>query len=224
MVTDMESLGFSIVTELTELAAGPQPPESLDVRRPDNYRLDDATTPAARVEAPTREASPRTRPPAEEPAPEQATPTAPPKNLAPSFSFTPEGGSPVSNDTQAGRVTVLYFWGTWCIPCRAVSPKVSELAERFADQPVDVFAPAIRERDPEAPRSYIAEQGYKHRLVLGAGAAATAFKVRIYPTVVVIGPDNAIVYEAFPTKERTPETLASEVADAIEAALASARG
>lgn len=218
MVTDMESLGFSIVTEMTDLTIGAQPPEMLDVPRPDGYTVDDTTAPAVRVETPTRDASPRTR----EPAPEPAAPAAPPapaRNLAPSFSFTPEGGDEVSNDTQAGRVTVLYFWGTWCIPCRALSPRISELAERFGDRPVDVFAPAIRERDPEAPRSYMAEQDYRHRLVLGADRTASAFKVRIYPTVVVIGPDNELLYEAYPTKERTPEALAAEVADAIEAAL-----
>jgi thiol-disulfide isomerase/thioredoxin len=126
----------------------------------------------------------------------------------------------VNNGTQNGRVTVLYFWGTWCIPCRAVSPKVSEIAARFADGAVDVFAPAIRERDAEGPRSYIADNDYKHRLVLGADALATSFKVRVYPTVIVIGPTGEIVYQAHPGPDRTADQMADQIAAAIEGALA----
>lgn len=223
-VTDAGMIRFSLVTELTGLQTGPQSPDRLDVRRPEGYTIDDRT--AARP-APARDAV-RTATDTgaetggEEPAEPDPAPARPQNPLAPAFAFTPDAGSEVTNETQQGRVTVLYFWGTWCIPCRAVSPKISELAAEHADAPVDVFAPAIRERDPEAPRSYLRENEYKHRLVLGADGLARTFSVRVYPTIVVIDTEGRIAYTGHPSGDRPPETLAEEVSAAVERALGDA--
>lgn len=214
-ITDAGLVKYSLVTDLSGLRVGAQAAGDLDVRRPENYRVDDSTVARERVApAPTPETRPDTTP--AQPVVTEPTPALPVARMAPAFSFTPDGGTKVDNATQSGRVTVLYFWGTWCIPCRAVSPRVSELAKSFADRPVDVFAPAIRERDPEAPRAYLAEQGFAHRLVLGVDSLAQSFRVRVYPTIVVIGPDGTIAYEGHPGPNRTPEALGDEVRAAVE--------
>lgn len=221
-VTDAGMIRFSLVTELTGLQPGAQPAERLDVSRPEGYTVDDRT--AARTEQPrtvTRAVTDAERVTEEQRPAERTTAPARPQNPnAPAFAFTPDRGSEVTNATQQGRVTVLYFWGTWCIPCRAVSPKISELAAKHADAPVDVFAPAIRERDPDAPRAYLSENEYKHRLVLGVDNLARTFSVRVYPTIVVIDAEGRIAYTGHPSGDRPPEKLAQEVNQAVEKALA----
>lgn len=203
-ITDAGLVKYSLVTEISNVSIGEQTEADLSVRRPADYKVDDQTAPAA----------------AEQVAPAAETPAQPAgPRVAPDFSFTPDGGSAVTNATQRGRVTVLYFWGTWCIPCRAVSPKISELAQAFADRPVDVFAPAVRERSVDAPRSYLADNGYAHRLVPDAEELAKLFRVRVYPTVVVIAPDGTIAFEGHPGSDRTPEALGEEVRAAVERVL-----
>lgn len=217
MITDGGMLKFSLITEMSGLGQSPQAPALLDIRRPENYTVNDTTVAA---EKPAPRPQPQVDTIDREPAPAQPAPApVPTTTQSPIFTLADADGKTIDNNTQMGRVTVLYFWGTWCIPCRAVSPKISDLAARFEGQPVDVLGLAIRERDPAAVKSYVAEQAYKHRLVLNGASAATDFKIRIYPTVVVIGPGGEIVYEGSPSKDRDAEKLATEVADAVQKAL-----
>ncbi len=218
-LTDGGMIKFSLITEFSNLAAGPQAPALLDVRRPEGYTVDDRTQPVTRPNTTRLTPGDVTREEPARPETRQPTPAKPTNPAAPVFAFTDDAGATVDNNTQMGRVTVLYFWGTWCIPCRAVSPEISKIAQAYADKSVDTFGLAIRERDPDAPRAQMRDNDYQHRLVLGAGKAATAFKVRVYPTVVVIAPDGTIAYEGHPSQERTAEKLAEEVRAAIDAAL-----
>ncbi|MCA9129626.1 MAG: TlpA family protein disulfide reductase [Planctomycetales bacterium] len=41
----------------------------------------------------------------------------------------------VSNESLAGKVTLLHFWGTWCPPCIKEFPEFAELYEKYANNP-----------------------------------------------------------------------------------------
>ncbi len=218
-ITDAGMIKFQLIMEFSGLSAGEQAPAMLDVRRPDSYKVDDqsAERPRPSTARPARISPSGVTP--KDPATAPETRAAPARQAAPAFSFTDDGGAEIDNNSQMGRVSVLYFWGTWCVPCRAVSPEISKIAQRFGDQDVDVFGVAVRERDPDAPRSYLAENDYEHRLVLNADESARAFRVRIYPTVVVIDKQGRIAYSDSPGRDRNATELASEVAQAIQEAL-----
>lgn len=161
-----------------------------------------------------------------------AEPAAPAVPKAPDFSFKTAAGDTVTRDSLAGNVTVLYFWGTWCVPCRQFSPLVSGLAEKFQaeDAAVRVFAPAIRERSVDAPKAYFEEHGYKHTLALGAGdtpgadAVARAFRVAVYPTLVVISPTGEVVATEPAGNNRSPEEVVAAVEKAVRTALPAKEG
>ena len=128
-------------------------------------------------------------------------------------------GTTYDNASQRGRVTVLYYWGSWCVPCRTFSPLVSELASDFADQNVDVLGLAIRERNPDAPKQIMADKRYAHTLALGAEQTVRPFNVRVYPTIVVIGPDQTILASERPRKDTSAEETIGTVRDAINKGL-----
>ena len=112
-------------------------------------------------------------------------------------------------------MTVVYFWGSWCLPCREYSPLVSELAKKYADAPVDVFGVAIRERDLAKPRDIMTEHEYAHRLVLNNDGLATAFRVRAYPTIYVIGPDGAMLPVEQHKSGQTAEDVMKRVNESV---------
>lgn len=218
-ITDAGMIKFQLIMEFSGLTVGEQAPAMLDVRRPETYKVDDRTieqtkaTPARPVRAAPGSVKKEAATTATQ------TKAAPVRRPAPAFAFTDDGGAEIDNNSQMGRVSVMYFWGTWCVPCRAVSPEISKIAQRFSEQDVDVFGVAVRERDPEAARSYLAEKNYEHRLVLGADTTARSFQVRIYPTVVVIDQEGRVAYSGSPGRDRNAMELASEVAAAVQDAL-----
>ena len=198
----------------------------LDIARPDGYKFV-STMPKPKQEQPnlkhqippapteiapttTTSSTPRTQP---------VQPKAPRVRRAPTYSFSTNDGSTINNTSQNGRVTLLYFWGSWCVPCKSESPLVSQIASDFADKDVDVFGLAIREADPIKAASDFAEAGYAHSLSLDADALVTPFKARVFPTIVVINKVGVIVYQKSLSKEMDPDQLAEGARSAVEEAL-----
>jgi len=52
--------------------------------------------------------------------------------------FTAEDGSEISLADYVGQHVVLNFWATWCAPCRAEMPLLSDLATQFEGEDLSV--------------------------------------------------------------------------------------
>ncbi len=219
-ITDEGMLSFTIVLDLKNVKVNPEiDPASLAIETPEGYsRTQHAKQISAdEVNAPLKEEIDARRA-AEAPKPF-------PKDLpAHGFELVDGEGNAVSLESLKGNVAVLYFWGTWCVPCKTFSPLISDLAERYEGKPVRVFGLPVRERDEQAVRDVMSH--YKHTLLLnpkgkpvGCDATARAYKVRRYPTIYVIGFDSEVLAVKWPTKDKEPKEIVDEVADLIDAYL-----
>jgi len=214
-ITDGGMIKFRMITELTNLVGVKPSDEQIRVNRLDGFTLNSRLDTAK-----PEETQPATDTPVTTPSEKPVAPVGQRLPRAPGFEFTDVEGEKVNNNTQSGRVTVLYFHGSWCLPCRETSPLMSGLAESFATQDVDVFAVAVRERDPEAVLSDYENAGYSGRLVLNADSSASRFRVRLYPTVVVINKAGEIVFEDHLKKGFDAQQLADATKAAVQDAIA----
>ncbi len=105
-------------------------------------------------------------------------------------------GNLVSPGSLRGKVSVLYFWGTWSPACKKATPEVKALAEAYADQPVEVISMAFREGDADAVVAAARAQGQTWRQVPAADDAVKVIGVRSAPAIVVLGQRGELLYKS----------------------------
>ena len=65
--------------------------------------------------------------------------------LAPEFSGTTLTGSKLSFSDYRGKVVVLNFWGSWCVPCREEAPILAAVAAKYQPSGVSFLGVDVRD-------------------------------------------------------------------------------
>ncbi len=108
--------------------------------------------------------------------------------LAPEFTGTTLTGSKLSFSSYRGKVVVLNFWGSWCVPCRAEAPALAVMAKQYQSAAVTFLG--VDERDTTA----------------SAEAFTRNFGIT-YPSVNDPSQEIALDFTAVVPLEGTPTTL-----------------
>jgi peroxiredoxin len=69
---------------------------------------------------------------------------------APEFTASTLTGSRLSLSSYRGRVVVLNFWGSWCVPCREEAPALAVAAEQYRSAGVAFLGVDVRDTTASA--------------------------------------------------------------------------
>ena len=101
-------------------------------------------------------------------------------------------GSPVSLDAYKGKIVVLNFWSSWCIPCKEENPALANAWERYRGTDV-VLIGVVFQDSRDAARDYTARLGNTWSSALDDdGHVAFAYGVFGPPETYFIGADGVI--------------------------------
>lgn len=110
---------------------------------------------------------------------------------APVFTLNDLAGAAVTAP-QAGKVTVLNFWATWCPPCREEMPELQKFVR--ANGAVAFYAVNIQEPAAKV-QGFLDQHGYTMPVLLDSGGSvAQTYRVSAIPTTLVIGKDGIVKY------------------------------
>lgn len=208
----------SIGTRFTEISTDPEAigTVSWTMETPDGYELETITAPVAQRRAPANQSEAMTEQTGAKLTNDKPLKPTPLYQLSPKWQMQTADGTVVSNETLKGKVAVLYFWGTWCIPCRKASPLNKELFADFGEQKhFEMVGLAVRERDPQAAYDYASENGYAWTQLVGADKPATMLGVQRYPTWIVVGPAGELLYTSGQPEGGEFETIFEEIRAAV---------
>jgi uncharacterized protein (TIGR03067 family) len=109
---------------------------------------------------------------------------------APEWSTTDLEGKPHALKDYRGKVVILDFWYRTCFWCVRAMPQVKEVAAHFKGRPVVVLGMNTDPKEEDA-RFVVEKMGLNYANLKAAGLPEK-YKVRSFPTLVVIDPEGVV--------------------------------
>ena len=77
------------------------------------------------------------------------------------FALSGVDGAKISMADLKGKVLVLDFWATWCVPCREQHPLYEQVKQRFHDNPDVVFLSIDADADRQPVKQFLQEASWQ---------------------------------------------------------------
>ncbi|MFN7916739.1 MAG: TlpA disulfide reductase family protein [Vicinamibacterales bacterium] len=113
---------------------------------------------------------------------------------APDVTLRTLDGHDVHLASLKGKVVLVDFFASWCIPCRKSFPEIEALHHEFASKGLVVLAVNV---DEEHRNAEMFLEKYPHTMTIvldPKGAAAEAFKVNAMPSTMILDRSGHIRY------------------------------
>ena len=104
-------------------------------------------------------------------------------------SFKLEGKLP---DTLAGKIVVVDFWASWCLPCAKSFPVLDELQKKYQDQGLVILAVSVDEK-PAKMETFLKKNPVSFTVVRDAGhQLVAAAEPQTMPTSYIIDREGKV--------------------------------
>jgi thiol-disulfide isomerase/thioredoxin len=88
-------------------------------------------------------------------------------SLAASWTLRDLDGNEVSSERFKGKVVVLDFWATWCVPCVEEMPTYIALQEKYRDQGLEIVGVSMDRRPVADVKRFVEEKRLNYTVVMG---------------------------------------------------------
>lgn len=111
---------------------------------------------------------------------------------APAFALTTFDGKRVTLDELKGRVVLLDFWATFCVPCVDALPELQALHAKYQQRGLTVVGVTIDDRAPLVKKATTRAK-VAYPIVRGTAEVWNAYKVNALPSLILVGRDGKII-------------------------------
>ena len=119
------------------------------------------------------------------------------RRSSPVFSVTGLDGAVLTSEGLRGRVVLVNFWATWCLPCRVEMPALQRMAERHRDAGLVVLGFSRDQAGPETVRRFLRERGITYPVAIVGAELEQAFGgVFGFPTSFLVDRSGRIRHQA----------------------------
>jgi thiol-disulfide isomerase/thioredoxin len=108
------------------------------------------------------------------------------------FTLTGPDGDKLRLSSLLGKVIVLDFWATWCIPCRAQHPLYEQAKAKYNDSDEVVFLAIDTDEDRNLVKPFLEAQKWTQKVYFDDGLQ-NLLQVSSIPTTVIFGKKGELV-------------------------------
>jgi cytochrome c biogenesis protein CcmG, thiol:disulfide interchange protein DsbE len=133
---------------------------------------------------------------------------------APDFTL-PTTSVPFSLADYRGKVVLVDFWASWCIPCRQSFPWMGSMIERYSAQGLVIVAINL-DKKREAADEFL--QTFHPPFIVAfdpAGKTAEAFHVDAMPSSFIVSRTGTIVYSHQGFERAKANTVEDQIKEAL---------
>jgi thiol:disulfide interchange protein len=94
-------------------------------------------------------------------------------------------GTPIDTAGLNGKVVVMNFWATWCVPCIQEIPSFNKLHQEFAGKGVAVVGVSMDDEGAELVRPFLKKHPMDYTVALGSDAVTKEFGLDELPVTVI---------------------------------------
>lgn len=113
-------------------------------------------------------------------------------STAATFSLQDVDGKPLDLASHRGKVVLLDFWATWCVPCRAEIPHFVEFQNKYASQGFQVIGISMDD-GPDPVHGFYKDFKMNYPVAMGTTQLAESYGgILGLPVTFLIGRDGRI--------------------------------
>ena len=112
-------------------------------------------------------------------------------DIAPDFISKDVNGNTVRLSDYKGKVVLIELWATWCGPCRALTPVLNKIYEKYKDKGFVVLA-LTPEENTNTVKSYIKENNVTYPVLITDMKTTRRYGVISIPASFLISRDGRV--------------------------------
>ncbi|MGJ7033039.1 peroxiredoxin family protein [Niabella hirudinis] len=115
---------------------------------------------------------------------------------APVFTLPDQNGAPVSLNSYKGRMVLVQFWASWCMPCRIENRKLARQYRRFRDLPFEILGISVDTEKEKWKNAIMADKMTWPQLLDDTGkegCAACRWGAGALPASFLVDPEGKII-------------------------------
>ena len=93
---------------------------------------------------------------------------------APDFTLPRIDGGQLQLSSYRGKVVLLDFWATWCVPCREETPHFVEMQEKYKDRGLQIIGISMDD-SPDPVRTFHEQFHINYPIVMGSPEIGSAY-------------------------------------------------
>jgi thiol-disulfide isomerase/thioredoxin len=103
-------------------------------------------------------------------------------------------GNRVILEDYKGKTVFINLWATWCPPCRAEMPHISEMYKKVKDKENLEFLMIALDKEFEKSKDYIDKKGFTFPVVHASYGLNNSLQSQSIPTTLVVNPHGEIIF------------------------------